>query len=172
MRSSVSYKNLISASVIPLFSVAVWALAIDGVLKYNWSNPIWENMLFLLIVLDILFVISIYPIAILIKCFLYERDTVLEYNETREMIIYERKEIKVSFSFSEVKSFVQIRPLLRSSLGAIYEIELISGHVITITDLLAVSQEFEKHLKITGTYYERILFRTFYNHIPTNDISE
>ncbi len=129
-------------------------------------------MLFLLLMLDIFILLSIYPIAVLIKCLLYDCDTILKYDVFNETITYEKKDIKVSFVFSEVKSFVQIHPILKSSLCTIYEVELTSGCVITVTDLLEVTQEFKKHLKITDTYYESVLFRTFYNHPPDSGKSK
>jgi hypothetical protein len=128
----------------------------------------WINALFLFIWLDILILLSVYPIAVLVKCLLYDRDTILEYDVFNETITYEKKDIKVSFTFSEVKSFVQIHPLLKSSLCTIYEVELTSGCVITVTDLLKVTQDFEENLKITDTYYESVLFRRFYNHQPND----
>ncbi|MBQ4442929.1 MAG: hypothetical protein II899_12645, partial [Bacteroidales bacterium] len=60
----------------------------------------------------------------------------------------------------------RIRPLLRSAIGSIYEIELNSGCVITVTDLLSVMQQIEKHFEIIDTYYECVLFRNFYNVKP------
>lgn len=137
-------------------------------LHYPWANSMWINALFLFIWLDILILLSVYPIAVLVKCLLYDRDTILEYDVFNETITYEKKDIKVSFTFSEVKSFVQIHPLLKSSLCTIYEVELTSGCVITVTDLLKVTQDFEENLKITDTYYESVLFRRFYNHQPND----
>lgn len=163
-----SYKNLIIESLIPLLSVIVWVIVIRSMLHYPWTNSMWINALFLFFWLDILILFSIYPIAVLIKCLLYDHNTILEYDTIHEIINYERNGIKVSFSFLDVKSFVQIHPLLKSSLCTIYEIELSSGCVITVTDLLLVVQEFEKNITITDTYYESILFRRFYNHQPND----
>lgn len=168
MKSSVSYKNLIVESLIPLLSVIVWVIILRSMLHYPWANSMWINALFLFIWLDILILLSVYPIAVLVKCLLYDRDTILEYDVFNETITYEKKDIKVSFTFSEVKSFVQIHPLLKSSLCTIYEVELTSGCVITVTDLLKVTQDFEENLKITDTYYESVLFRRFYNHQPND----
>jgi hypothetical protein len=168
MKASVSHKNLILESIIPLSSVVIWILVIYGILQYNWTNPMWENVLFIFVVLDVLFLLSIYPIAVLIKCILYDHDTFLKYDNKRGVFEYERKDIKMFFSLSEVKSFSLIRPCIRSAVGTIYEVELTSGCVIIITDLLADTQQMVEFLKITNTYYESVLFRTFYNHPPIN----
>lgn len=168
MKATVSYKNLILESIIPLLSVVIWIFVICGISQYNWTNPMWENVFFIFVVLDVLFLLSIYPIAVLIKCILYDHYTFLEYDNNCKIFEYERKDIKVFFSLSEVKSFSLIRPCIRSAVGTIYEVELTSGCVITITDLLEDTQQMVEFLKITNTYYESVLFRTFYNHPPIN----
>ena len=172
MKSSLSYRNLFFEGIIPLLSVVVWIFVIYWILNYHWTNPIWENILFLLIIMDMIFLLSIYPIGVLFKYLLYDYDTLLEYDVCNEKISYERKDIKVNFNLSDIKSFVRVRPLLRSAIGSIYEIKLYSGYVITVTDLLSVMQQLEKHHEKIDTYYECVLFRKFYNVKLKNDDSK
>lgn len=172
MKSSVSYTNLLFEGFIPLLSLTIWIVVIKWILNYHWTNPIWENIIFLLIIMDMIFLLSIYPVGVLVKFLLYDYDTLLEYDVCNEKINYERKDIKVYFHLSDIKSFVRIRPLLRSAIGSIYEIKLKSGCVITVTDLLSAMQQIEKHFETIDTYYECVLFRKFYNVRPKNDDSK
>lgn len=172
MKSSLSYRNLFFEGIIPLLSVVVWIPVIYWILNYQWTNPLWENILFLLLIIDMIFLLSIYPIGVLVKYLLYDYDTLLEYDVCNEKISYNREDIKVDFQLSDIESFVRIRPLLRSAIGSIYEIKLKSGCVITVTDLLSAMQQIEKHFETIDTYYECVLFRKFYNVRPKNDDSK
>lgn len=171
MKSSMSFTNLLSEGFIPLLSLTIWIVVIKWISNYHWTNPIWENILFLLIIVDLIFLLSIYPIGVIVKYLIYDYNTLLEYDVCNEKINYERKDIKVNFHLSDIKSFVRIRPLLRSAIGSIYEIELYSGYIFTVTDLLSVMQQVEKHYEKIDTYYECVLFRKFYNVKPSNDYS-
>ena len=166
MKSSLSYRNLFFEGFIPLLSLTIWIEVIKWILNYHWTNPIWENIIFLLIIVDMIFLLSIYPIGVLVKYLLYDYDTLLEYDVCNEKFNYERKGLQTNFQLSDIKSLARIRPLLRSAIGSIYEIELNSGCVITVTDLLSVMQQIEKHFEIIDTHYECVLFRNFYNVKP------
>lgn len=171
MKYSLSYRNLCFEGIIPLLSSLItWIVVIKWILNYHWTNPIWENILFLFIIMDMIFLLSIYPIGVLVKCLLYDYGTLLEYEDSNEKIYYERKDIKVDFQLSDIKSLVRIRPKLKSAPGFIYEIELYSGYVITVTDLLPVMQQVEKQYgRQIETCYECVLFCQFYNVKPEND---
>lgn len=78
-------------------SLITWIVVIKWILNYHWTNPIWENILFLFIIMDMIFLLSIYPIGVLVKCLLYDYGTLLEYEDSNEKIYYERKDIKVDF---------------------------------------------------------------------------
>lgn len=167
MKSKLSFLSLFFEGVIPVVvSVFAWPSIIGMILHADWITSAWGIILLLLIMGDILFVLSIYPLAVFVKCLVYDYHTFLEFDLSQQVVTYERKGLSVRFSLSEVKSFNRIHPFLRSALGTIYEIELNSGHIITVTDLLAVSRQIEKNFTVTNDYYESVLFRKFYNHQP------
>ena len=170
MKSPISRLGLFFDGIVPLIvSVAVWSFAIVMTIRFDWADSQNRHAWFVIIALYILFLFSIYPLAVFVKFLLYDYHTLIDYDESSNVVSYERKGLKVRFHLSEVKSFVRINPRGKSAMGYLYEIELTSGCVISITDLLAVTRKLEKTLPIDKDLYESVLFRSFYNHPPQNE---
>lgn len=116
--------------------------------------------------LNALFLLGIYPLAVFVKCISYDRDTALRYDIAQDTIYYERKDIIVRFSLSEIQSIVMIQSRVLTVWECVYEIKLYSGYVISVTDLIADTKHIIKGVENVESVYENLLFNPFYNKNP------
>ncbi len=167
MKSKWSQLNIICEGIIPLLcTLIIIPLSIYFIMHIGWLDTVWGNILLVFFMLDILFMFAIYPLAVFVKCISYDRDTVLRYDIAQDTIYYERKDIIVQFSLSEIQSIVIIQSRARSVWECVYEIKLYSGYVISVTDLIADTKYIIKAVENVESVYENLLFNPFYNKNP------
>jgi len=167
MKSKWSLFNMISEGIIPvLCTLIIIPLSICFIMHIGWLDTVWENILLVFFMLNALFLFGIYPLAVFVKCISYDRDTVLRYDIAQDTIYYERKDIIVRFSLSEIQSIVMIQSRVLTVGECVYEIKLYSGYVVSVTDLIADTKYIIKAVENVESIYENLLFNPFYNKNP------
>lgn len=104
--------------------------------------------------------LTIYPLSLLIKCLIYDYQTVAYYDKESEKFCYYRKGTELEFTLAEVECCSKINSIINGIIPIYYEIALVSGQIICMTYILSVTNDVERIIPYER-YNDFILFVPF-----------
>lgn len=104
--------------------------------------------------------LTIYPLSLLIKCLIYDCQTVAYYDKESAKFCYYKKGMELEFTLADVESCSKINSIINGIIPSYYEITLISGQIICMTYILSVTNDVKRIIPYER-YNDFILFVTF-----------
>ena len=141
MNSSVSVKSIVWNLLLPIiYACILWPLIILGIIKAHDSTQLFMWVCFVIAGL----VFPLVPIIEFLKCWCYDRHTILTYDKQKREVFYHRKDMHVVFYVEDIKSCSLIRSTSYAIMCYYLEIKLESGKYICLTSLLKSVPDIEK----------------------------